>query len=144
MLQLGFDTSNRVLVQPGGIFGSFCMKSLRGKAGRGRATAAGRQRVTRQDPALLILTQEPNPALSYNPAACLRWQGMGRRDHGMGMKPLLPQSCPVHREHPPRTPTARSTQIPRGQAGRRRSRRLPVGERELLVGWKQQPYVNEG
>lgn len=69
------------------------MKGLRGKAGRGRAAA--RRGVTRQDPALLILTQEPNPALSYNPASCPRRQGMGRRDRGMDTNlapPILP--CP--------------------------------------------------
>lgn len=66
-LQMGFGASNKVLRQSGvGFLSIFCRKGLRGKAGRGKA-AVGRA-VTRQDPAWLSVTQEPNPTLSYNPS----------------------------------------------------------------------------
>lgn len=56
---------------------------------------------------MLILTQEPNPAPSYNPAACPRQQGMGRMDCGMGMNPCSPHpALSTLAIHPPHQPPA--------------------------------------
>lgn len=90
----GSGTSIRVF---GRLFGRFCV--LEGEAGRGRAQRGAEGRaVTRQDPALLILTQEPNPALSDNPGVAGDEQNGTQQSHGHSLlNPALP-TLSIHAE----------------------------------------------
>lgn len=142
VLQLGFDASNRVLVQLGG---DFWQRLYEGFEGEGRERQShSRVRSHKAGPCFAPPDSGAKSCSQLQPSRPPTAAGDGQDGLRDGHEPLLPPSCPVPPGHPPSPPAARWTQIPRGLAARRHPQLLPAGERELLVGWEQQPYVNEG